>query len=171
VCLAVVPYSFLTYLPSIPSRNTYFPSVGLAALVGLVFATLWPTISSRRAKGFAVAFFVVMINQNIAYVWIKKEPQFLERAAPTRSLIDALNSLDASVPSDASICVADFPLHPWIGTESVKWFTRFDKTHMTFSKACLPNTSDVVVRWNAENQLTVEYQEVVTDDGKVAAVP
>jgi hypothetical protein len=42
---------------------------------------------------------------------------------------------------------------------------------MTFSKACLPNTSDVVVRWNAENQLTVEYQEVVTDDGKVAAVP
>ena len=172
VCVTVVPYSFLTYLPSIPSRNTYLPSVGLAALVGLLFAALYPTFSTRRTRGFAVAFFVVMINQNIAYVWIKKEPQYLERAAPTRELIEALNGLDRTVASDASICVVDFPLHPWIGTESVKWFTRFDRNHMTFStNVCATESSDVVMRWNTESGLSTEYQATIKDVGKVAAAP
>jgi len=166
MCLAVIAYSFLTYLPSIPSRNTYFPSVGLAALVGLLFAILYPTLSSARIKGYAVAFFVVMISQNIAYVWIKKEPQYVERAAPTRELIDALNGLDAGVAPDSSICVVDFPLHPWIGTESVKWFTRFDKTHMTFSTGrCDADSSDVVVQWNDEQRFTAEYQKLAKQGG------
>jgi hypothetical protein len=169
LCFAVIPYSFLTYLPSIPSRNTYFPSVGLAALVGVAFATLYPALSSRRARGFAVAFFIVMVNQNIAYVWIKKEPQYMERAAPTRELIDVLNGIDGSVASDASICVMEFPLHPWIGEETVKRFTRFDKSHLTFAKGpCEGGANDVVLRWTGGNALTAEYEK---KPGKIASAP
>jgi hypothetical protein len=113
-----------------------------------------------------------VISQNIGYVWLKKDPQYVERAAPTRELIVALNGLDAGVPSDSSICVADFPLHPWIGTESVKWFTRFDKNHMTFSTGkCATDSNDVVVQWNAERGLTVEYQRIAQNSGKVTPAP
>jgi hypothetical protein len=164
LCLAVIPYSFLTYLPSIPSRNTYFPSVGLAGLVGLAFATVYSSLPSVRAKRLAITLFVAIISQNIAYVWIKKEPQYRERAAPTRELIEALNGLDAEVISDSLICLTDFPLHPWIATESVKWFTRFDKNHMTFSAGtCNTDSNDVVLRWNADHGLTTEFLKIANN--------
>ena len=169
LCVAVIPYSFLTYLPSIPSRNTYLPSVGLAAIIGVAFATLFPGLRSLRARGFAVAFFLVMINQNIAYIWIKKEPQYIERAEPTRKLIEVLNGMDEGIASNASICVIQFPLHPWIGTESVKWFTRFDKSHLTFATdVCEGSANDVVVRLDAGSAFTAEYQK---EPGKIAAAP
>src|SRR3990172_72584 len=91
VAFAVVPPSFLTYLDHIPSRNTYFPAVGLAGLVGMLFATLYGHRPSARFRAGCMLFLFAIVTANISYIWLKKDPQFLERAAPTRQLIHILN--------------------------------------------------------------------------------
>jgi hypothetical protein len=81
----LLPYSFLTYQPHVPSRHSYFASAGLAFLVAaglLAFRERFP----RRSAVAAVA--IVMAAHDCAYLWTRKHEQFVERAAPTERLID-----------------------------------------------------------------------------------
>jgi len=150
--LSIVPYSFLTYLNHIPSRNTYLPSVGLAGLIGILFAMLYSEMVSVWAKRVCIFFLLAIAIGNSAYIWLKKEPQFRERAAPTRELIDVLNGPAVRSVDREPIYVCGFPLHPWIGSEAVAGFTPFRSTHVVFTKACneLPAIS-VLLHWDASS--------------------
>ncbi|MBK9168460.1 MAG: glycosyltransferase family 39 protein [Bryobacterales bacterium] len=83
MALALGPYSFLTYMPHVPSRHTYLAAAGLALLAGSAFATLWEFVPRRLAIAAACA----AILLNCGYVWTRKHRQYLDRAAPTERLV------------------------------------------------------------------------------------
>jgi len=58
--LGIIPYSFLTYLDHVPSRNTYLASVGLAGLIGVLFSSLYASSQSGAVR----AGFVAILNHN-----------------------------------------------------------------------------------------------------------
>jgi hypothetical protein len=87
--MALAPYSFLTYSTAIPSRQTYVASAGLAMLFGLAMDWWWEKLRMRRRSLAAVpaAVIVLVLAHNVGYLWFRKRPQFLARAAPTEQLI------------------------------------------------------------------------------------
>jgi hypothetical protein len=87
--IALAPYCFLTYSTAIPSRQTYMASAGLAMLFGLAMAYWWEKLRMRRRWMTEVpaAVMLLVVAHNVGYLWFKKRPQFLARAAPTEQLI------------------------------------------------------------------------------------
>jgi len=84
--LSLIPYSFLTYSIHIPSRQLCLASLGLAWIVGFAALELYRRYwSSRRAL--VVAMCILILGENVTYLWTKKRSQFLQRAAPTEQLI------------------------------------------------------------------------------------
>lgn len=136
IVLTIVPYSFLTYLDHIPSRNTYLPSVGLAALTGLFFATLYERSTMLRGRMLCASFLALVLSANVGYIWLKKEPQFNARAAPTRELIANLNGSKFRDIGSGPIHVCGFPLHVSIGRSAVEEFTRFGTGRIAFLDDC-----------------------------------
>lgn len=86
IVVALVPYSFLTYMHRIPSRQTYLASVGVAWIAAAGFWTLYARLRLHRRVVIA-AVIAVVLAVNIGYIWTKKRRQFLARAAPTEALI------------------------------------------------------------------------------------
>ncbi len=86
IVVAVVPYSFLTYMHRIPSRQTYLASLGLAWVVAAGFWALQSRLRLHRTAVVA-AVVAVVLAANIGYLWTKKRQQFAERAAPVEALI------------------------------------------------------------------------------------
>jgi hypothetical protein len=136
--LTIVPYSFLTYLDHIPSRNTYLPSVGLAALMGILFVALYDraAASGTRLRAASVAFLTVILAGNVSYIWLKKEPQYRDRAAPTRELLAILNDVRFNDIGTGPVYVCGFPLHESIGRAAVEGFTRFGSGRVAFLERC-----------------------------------
>ena len=84
--IALLPYSFLTYMRFVPSRHTYLASLGLSWIVGAAFWALYARLLRyRRPIGAAVLSGVLAVN--IGYLWTRKRRQYLERAAPTEALV------------------------------------------------------------------------------------
>lgn len=84
--IALLPYSFLTYMHRVPSRHTYLASLGLAWMVGAGFWALHSRLQLHR-KAVALTLMAAVIGWNAGYLWTKKRGQFLERAAPTEALV------------------------------------------------------------------------------------
>lgn len=92
--VALLPYSFLTYMPHVASRHTYPASIGVAIVTaGGVIALL--ESSPRRAIAIALA--AAMVTHNVGYLWLVKRKQFLARAAPTEQLLEFVRSRPAPV--------------------------------------------------------------------------
>jgi hypothetical protein len=83
--IALLPYCFLTYMPRVPSRHTYFASVGLAVVVSTGFWALRERFQARPWLSWGLA--AVVVIHNCGYLWIRKQGQYLERAAPTEQLV------------------------------------------------------------------------------------
>jgi hypothetical protein len=146
--LSIVPYSFLTYLNHIPSRNTYLPSIGLAGMNGILFGATWRILPSKRSRQLCALFLSAVVAGNIAYVWLKKDPEYVERAAPTRELINVLNRSDLDWRNRIPITVCGFPLHPWIGSEAVNGFTPFTDKEVLFANSCNTSGSGALLSWD-----------------------
>jgi hypothetical protein len=142
--LSVVPYTFLIYQDHLPSRNTYFPSIGLAGLVGILFASMYSRLETPANRRLALSLFSCLVIANSVYVWMKKEPQYRERAAPTRELIETLNA--ANIPN-VPVRVCGFPLDSWTFTEAVTRFTRFKAEEVVLDQACEDDGASIV-RWD-----------------------
>lgn len=84
IAVTILPYSFLTYMPRVPSRHVYWASAGLAFLVAGAWVLLW---DSRRTRWVATAAAGAMIVHNLGWLWIKKYPQYVRRAEPTEAVI------------------------------------------------------------------------------------
>jgi hypothetical protein len=148
LCLAIVPYSFLTYQDHLPSRHTYFPSVGLAGLVGILFTAVYERLSSSRSKQAWCGFLLAFVLGNGAYIWLKKEPQYRERAAPTRELIQVLNAI-GSRSAQLPFYVCGFPLmRPWWFGDAVSRFTPFTRDDVILSDSCVAPEQGVLLVWD-----------------------
>ena len=94
--VALLPYSFLTYMPRVPSRHTYLASAGLAWIVAAGFVAFWRRFqASSRWLAYALA--AVVLLHNCGYIWVKKRAQFLERALPTEALVDLARATDGVI--------------------------------------------------------------------------
>lgn len=100
--LALLPYVFLTYQDHVPSRHEYLASIGMVWVLALLLCRL---DSLRLQHAYLAAFLVV----NIGYIWLRKDAQFEERAAPTEQLLKHLRS---SPPE--RLLLDNFPMNPWI---------------------------------------------------------
>jgi hypothetical protein len=85
IVITLLPYSFLTYMPRVPSRHTYFASAGLALIVAAGFLTLREC--SRRRVWVAGLLAGIVVSHQCIYLWTRKQRQFQERAAPTEALL------------------------------------------------------------------------------------
>lgn len=122
MAIALVPYIFLTYTTSVPSRQTYLASAGLAYLVGMAMSLL----PDRRLVALAAG---MMLAHNAGYIWIKKQAQFVERAAPTEQLMQLARQ------TTAPIWVRCFPRTTWIAEEAVHLGTGRPKTDLVWTEA------------------------------------
>lgn len=82
--VSLLPYSFLTYMPRIPSRHHYLAAAGFALIVGLGGGLLWDSGRNRRMVAGLLGLFVL---HNTAYLWFVKVPQFSDRARPIESVL------------------------------------------------------------------------------------
>jgi hypothetical protein len=83
--VTLLPYSFLTYMPRVPSRHTYFASVGLALIVAAGILTFRERFQTRPWAVGVLA--TILVAHQCLYIWIKKQGQFEARAAPTERLL------------------------------------------------------------------------------------
>jgi hypothetical protein len=97
IAITFLPYSFLTYMPRVPSRHTYFASAGLALVVG---AWLWTWWERRAANGrwAVVTLAAVIVAHNCGYLWTRKQRQYEERARPTAALTEYGRKFSGPVP-------------------------------------------------------------------------
>lgn len=120
IAITLLPYSFLTYMPSVPSRHVYLASVGVALVVGAAFLTLREKASGPRGKLALGLVIALMLAHQCGYLWIYKHRQFAERAEPTERLLRVAREASGPVylkcfPYDAS--VAEFALRYRLGLE------------------------------------------------------
>jgi len=96
IVLSFLPYSFLTYMHRIPSRQTYLASLGLAWIVAAGF---WALQSRLRLYRSAVVAGVValVLASNVGYLWTRKRQQFAERAAPVEALVALARKTDGPI--------------------------------------------------------------------------
>lgn len=112
--IALLPYSFLTYMPRVPSRHTYFASVALAWVVaaGLL------TAAKHWRRSAVVTLVALMVLHNSAYIWTRKHRQFLERAMPTEQFLSFVRQNEGEVyvhcfpyPASLAVIAADVALN------------------------------------------------------------
>ncbi len=86
IIIVLLPYSFLTYMPRVPSRHTYLAAAGLSLVVGVALLTLYDR-AGRARRWIPVSVAAIMLAHNCGYLWTKKMSQFKERAEATESLL------------------------------------------------------------------------------------
>jgi len=146
--LAIAPYCFLTYLDHLPSRHTYFPSVGMAGLVGILFARIHERMPKRSLQTLAAAGLLLVVAGNIGYVWFKKDQQYRERAAPTRELIATLNGDFFTDARHLPVGVCRFPLHPEVFKTAVDRFTRLTMQNVVLRSECTRSDRRALLIWD-----------------------
>jgi hypothetical protein len=115
--VALAPYIFLTYQNHITSRQEYMASVGIAWSLAIL-------VQGFKARSWRTAFVLAFVVVNIGYIWIKKDADFEQRAAPTNRLIEILRD---TPPQD--LYLTDFPGNSWIAKNTSRlvpgWKTEF----------------------------------------------
>jgi hypothetical protein len=84
--IAFLPYSFLTYMHRVPSRQTYLASLGLAWIVAAGFWMLQARLRLHRPAVVASVVLIVLAA-NVGILWTRKRRHFLDRAAPAEALV------------------------------------------------------------------------------------
>ncbi len=112
IAIALIPYSFLTYSPQIPSRQLYLASVGLSFLFGLGMERVGE-LTPGRAWVTALVMFAVVAH-NAGYIWTKKQRQFRERGEATEKAL-----IRIARQTDGPLWVQCFPRHPSIAEAAI----------------------------------------------------
>lgn len=96
MALTLLPYSFLTYMPRVPSRHTYLASAAIGMIVAAGGISFAERIRSRARWAPALVACLVLVHE-CGYLWTRKYAQFVERAAPTEELIRYARSASGSL--------------------------------------------------------------------------
>ena len=83
--IPMLPYIFVAYAERLSSRQLYLASAVFCTVLAVLIRPVW---RSRLAVSFAAVF----VMYNIAYLRIRKDPAFEQRAAPTTELVKILRS-------------------------------------------------------------------------------
>jgi hypothetical protein len=87
--IALIPYSFLTYMPRVPSRHHYLAAVGCSLILALAATTL----QERIGKRWVIALCALLIGvHHVSYLWAVKYSQFRGRAEPIEALLRHMRS-------------------------------------------------------------------------------
>lgn len=93
--VALLPFSFLLYMPFVPSRHTYLASAALGFFVAAGLIAVHRRFPAHR---WAVPLLMtIVVAQNVEYIWGKKRRQFLERAAATEDLVRLARRTDGLI--------------------------------------------------------------------------
>jgi len=111
---ALLPYIFLTYQNHVPSRHMYLASIGFAWALAEI-------VREIRVEKLRSVFVAALIVMNVGYLWIVKDRQYEQRAAPTSRLIQQL----AGRPPEP-VLVEAFPLNPWVAKETARLLPGWD---------------------------------------------
>ncbi len=95
--LSLLPYSFLTYMPRVPSRHTYLASVGVAFLVGAGFLAFRSWAQLRERRWLIPALATVLVLHEGGYVWTVIHNRYIVRAEPTERLLQAVRERPGDV--------------------------------------------------------------------------
>jgi len=87
--LTLLPYSFLTYMPRVPSRHGYFASVGISLIIAAAALTVRDWASLRRKRWLVPVLGLLLIAHQTGYLWFFKYRQYALRAEPTEALVRA----------------------------------------------------------------------------------
>jgi hypothetical protein len=137
VPIAFLPYSFLTYMPRVPSRHTYLASAGLALLAAAAWQAMRVRFGGERRWVLATAALAVLVH-NTGYLWIKKTSQYRERAQPTERLIEFAVQRRGPVYVDCFPYGSDVVYHSLM----VLGYRKRDQIHM--APAALPENAQRV---------------------------
>ena len=85
--LTLLPYSFLTYMPRVPSRHTYLASVGLSLIVAVGLLAFRQYARRRNQVWLVPVAVCLVVLHQVGYLWTVKHRQYSERARPTEDLI------------------------------------------------------------------------------------
>ena len=110
--VGLLPYSFLTYMNRVPSRQTYLASVGLALIVAAAMVCVWERLGGRLLLAIAAIIFIV----NTAILWRKKAEQYRTRSLPTDVLINAVRH------ADGPIHIKCYPYIPLVAESAAREF-------------------------------------------------
>jgi len=139
--LGFLPYSFLTYMPRVPSRHTYLASAGLAVVVA---AGLLAWRRSQRPWAVATLAFVVVAH-NCGYLWTVKRAQYAERAAPTEELLRVV------ARTDGPVLVQSFPLPAEVAELAVEIGAGKPRSILLFD-ANVAQLAQAIYRWEPREQ-------------------
>jgi hypothetical protein len=136
IFVTFLPYSFLTYMPRIPSRHTYLASAGLAWVVAAGFLAFRRRFRPGRALEIVIV--AVVVIHNCGYLWTRKRAQYLERAAPTEALVQLARQTGGRIhvrcfPYGEEIARLAVQLGAGRPPETLVWAS----AHSRFSGACL----------------------------------
>jgi len=141
IAVPMSPYVFLTYSPYIPSRQVYLASMVLASVMAYLILQ-W----MRPALQFTVI--MAFIAYNVGYMWLRNDPQFEGRAAPTTQLLTFLRSRQPR-----PILIERFPYE---ASDIAKDASRFapgwsrDDIHVNEPPDACPDC--VILRWDEESK-------------------
>ena len=137
---ALIPYIFLTYQDHVPSRHTYLASIGLA----WALAVIAEEIRIPKLRTALIAAFIVV---NIGYLWIVKDRQYEQRAAPTASLIEQLQS-----HPPGPILIDGFPLNPWIAKMTTRMVPGWDPQMIQVNEQDASCSGCLKLRWDPKTE-------------------
>jgi hypothetical protein len=122
--ISLLPYSFLTYMTRVPSRQTYLASAGIAFIVAAGFASFQDRFAiPHRRWVYGLAALIVL--HNCIYLWTKKRGEFMGRGASTQSLVEFVRRTDGPVripcsPSTGWKGCDCFPYSPLVAESAVE---------------------------------------------------
>jgi nitrogen fixation-related uncharacterized protein len=142
--LTLMPYMFLLYMNHVPSRQEHLASMGLTA--GLAFLLKDLDLPALRK-----AFLVCFVVWNIGYLWMVKDGQYEQRAAPSSRLIEELKRRPPG-----PLIIEGYPENPWIAKETA-WLIPGWRPEMIKADPADPAPpNNPKLRWNPE---TASYYE------------
>jgi hypothetical protein len=93
MAVALVPYSFLTYMPFVPSRHTYIAGAGVSFIAAAGFVAMREMARPALCAAIALA----ILAGNAVYLWTRKHDQYVERARATEVLVDTVRGHQGGV--------------------------------------------------------------------------
>ncbi len=87
IIVTLLPYSFLTYMPQVPSRHTYLASVGSCLIIAAALLACHRISQQRRWPWLAPALSAALVIHQCGYLWLRKSTQYANRAEPTEQVI------------------------------------------------------------------------------------